>query len=199
MKIRHASILMLFILLSAGCAWRLDPQYTTVEYSVSGNAVNLTIEAVTDEWGTSQTFAVAGLPWSLDYDNDGREMHPPVYLRLEISPDPPPALSGSATSALAGHLVDAAADFVAAGVQVGDVALNAGSGAYSAVTAVAATDLTLTAGDNPFPLGSEAYEIFRMMTITAVVRGDGEVIATDACGAWRSMTATVIAENYTTP
>ncbi len=185
--------------LLAGCAWRIDPEYSTVEYRLSGTAVNVSVTAVADESGTLRTFAGAGLPWSLDYDNDEHVMRPPVYLRIDVSPDPPPIASGSATVASAGHLVDGTANFVAAGVRVGDMALNTGSGVYSAVTAVAATDLTLTAGDNPFPLGSEGYQVFRMMSITATVTGDGQVIASDTYEAWRSMTATVIAENYTAP
>ena len=197
MKSRVARILLVLPVL-AGCAWRTDPQYSTVAYSLTGNAANLTVTAVIDEAGTSQAFSVAALPWSLSYDNETYVAHPPVYLHL-VSASPPAILSGTATSASVGHLMDSGNPFAVAGVRVGDIALNTGSGAYSAVTAVTAADLTLTPGDDPFPLGTEAYEIYRMISIAATVTGDGNVIASQSYDAWRAMSATVVAENYTVP
>ncbi len=185
----------------AGCAWRYDPEYSSIEYAVSGTAANLTITAVTDEWGTRQTFSVASLPWSLDYDNEGLVMEPPVYLRVEVTPTGVPIATGSANSNVTDHLVDTTADFVALGVRVGDVARNPGSGAISLVTAVSTTDLTLTAGDDPFPLGTEAYEVYRMTSLTAAAYGDGSLLASTQLSGWQNgpLQATVISENYTVP
>jgi hypothetical protein len=195
------------ILLAAGCAWREDPQYTTIRYAVADNGTTgprpaVTITAVVDAQGTQRTFAVASLTsWSRGYDNDGLRMRPPVYLRVEVTPPTTPVANGTTTAAGGGHLIDSGADFVAAGVRVGDVVLNTGSDDTSVVTAVTATDLTLSAVDDPFPAGGESYEVYRKVSITAEAYGDGQLLATTTLGGWGAspLTATVVSENYTAP
>jgi hypothetical protein len=195
------------ILLLAGCSWREEPQYSEIKYVVVDNGPgaprpSATITAVVDEWGNVHTSNVASLKsWSRTYLNDEYEMRPPVYLRVEVTAPTVPLASGTTTGPGSGQLVDAGAGFVAAGVHVGDVALNTGTGDTSVVAAVAATALTLTGADDPFPAGGESYEVYRMVSITARAYGDGRKIAETTLGGWGSspLTATVISENYTAP
>jgi hypothetical protein len=196
------------ILLLAGCSWREDPQYSEIKYVVVDNGPgaprpSATITAVVDEWGSLRTSSVASLKsWSRTYLNDELEMRPPVYLRVEITVPTAPLASGTTTAAGVEQLVDGGADFVAAGVHVGDVALNTGTGDTSVVYADPTTGvLTLTPGDSPFPAGGESYEVYRMVSITARAFGDGKKLAETTLGGWGSspLTATVISENYTAP
>jgi hypothetical protein len=190
---------LLFVLIIAGCSYQPSPEYGTIRYAVTGTAVNVVITAVMDETGTTQTFSNVALPWVTSYTNVTSEPSPPVYLKVETTATPAPLTTGTADTLLAGHLVDSSADFVVTGIKVGDVARNPAGGAISAVTAVTQTDLTLTAGDDPFPTGTENYEIYMMRSATGIAYGDDTELKTLTLESWTVFSGTVIAYNYTAP
>jgi len=197
----YGTIFASFILIMSliGCGYHMTPEFYTVKYQVSGTAKNVTINAVTDEHGTVQIYSNVSLPWELTYENTTQDMFPSIYLKVEVTATPTAIDTGTADTASAGHLVNSIADFVTAGVGVGDVALNPGSGNYSAITNVTAADLTLTPGDNPFPLGTENYEIYAMGSLTGKAYGDEELLESLNLQSWTIMGATIIARNYTAP
>ncbi len=197
----YCKIFASFILIMSliGCGYHMTPEFSTVKYQVTGTAKNVTINAVIDEHGTVQTYSNVSLPWGLTYENITQEMFPSIYLKVEVTAAPTAIDTGTADTASAGHLVNSTADFVTAGVSAGDVALNPGSGAYSAITIATATDLTLTPGDDPFPLGTENYEIYAMGSLTGKAYGDDGLLESLNLQSWTIMGATIIARNYTAP
>jgi len=202
-RIYHLIIASLLLAAAIGCSYHFEPEYTAVRYEVGGTAENVTVTAVTDEHGTLETFAGVSLPWELTYENLTQDMFPPVYLHIEVTSRPAALATGTSEASAAEHLVDTGAGFVADGVQAGDVAVDTGSGSFSAITAVTATDLTLTAGDDFFSAGGVSYAVYAMRTLSGAAYGatsGGEVtIDSLVLENWDVMGATFAIDNYTAP
>tara|TARA_R110000787_G_scaffold3543_2_gene13828 strand:+ start:1423 stop:2217 length:795 start_codon:yes stop_codon:yes gene_type:complete len=124
-------------------------------------------------------------------------------------PIPPPALptvegtstgvgSGTADGNVTNELVDSTANFVSTvaplPVVIGDLAIELGSGNSAAVTAVAATALTLAS--DVFPLGTETYAIVKASHLTVagetfITKGViiGDIVWNDTANTTTTVTA----------
>ena len=180
----------------AGCSWRLGPEFTEIRYSVTGTAQGVVVTAVVDEIGTLQTFSGVALPWSLEYTNETHRTYPPVYLRIEAVGSQ--RATGASGAPAAGQLVDLGASFAAAGVLVGDYALNRATGAWATVTVVAPTTLNLSA--DVFPLAGQTYSVCAPTSGSLVGRfyGDGALVESLGLDGWL-MAGVVVARNFTAP
>lgn len=94
----------------------------------------------------------------LDIDWDAFPNGNESYTVFDNTPQMTTITSGNANSAFANHLIDATADFISAGVFVGDEVRNNSTMNYATITEV--TKYVLTLNSNIFTLGNEPYTIF---------------------------------------
>lgn len=82
-------------------------------------------------------------------------------------------VSGNANPGFTNHLIDSSADFIAAGVNTGDLVINSNTGFYATVVDV--TKYVLELDWNAFPNGNEPYVVYdNTPTMTSLVSGSAD-------------------------
>ncbi len=105
---------------------------------------------------------------TLDIDWDAFPNGNEPYTVFDNTPQMTTIVTGNANSTFANHLIDATADFITAGVLVGDEVRNNSTMNYATITEV--TKYVLTLDSNIFTMGNEPYTIFDNTAEMAKIR-----------------------------